>query len=255
LISTKSFFCKPLAFRVCLLILSCVLSLGAFTGPVALHAQATSLAAVDQPAIGVPIPKSEPKTEADEMNAYRHSATVEWLSKLMHTDVETTARIFEFINFAIIVLAVGIPLFKLLPKVFRQRSARLGAELEVAHAKTADANDRLSAVEAKLAGLDAEINAIRNQVDEAMRADEARSKALIEEETARIVAAAEQEIVMAGSQAQRGLKQFAADLAIDRALSTLTLDAETDRALIAEFALDVAKDGGGRKHSSKGDKN
>jgi F-type H+-transporting ATPase subunit b len=238
-----------------LLVLGCVLSLGAFTGPVALHAQATSLAAFDQPAIGVPIPKSEPKTEADEMNAYRHSATVEWLSKLMHTDIETTARIFEFINFAIIVLAVGIPLFKLLPKVFRQRSARLGAELEVAHAKTADANDRLSAVEAKLAGLDAEINAIRNQVDEAMHADEARSKALIEEETARIVAAAEQEIVMAGSQAQRGLKQFAADLAIDRALSTLTLDAETDRALIAEFALDVAKDGGRRKHSSKGDKN
>jgi F-type H+-transporting ATPase subunit b len=257
LISIESFVRRPLVFRArfrtCLLILSFALSFGVMATPVALHAQATALAAADQPAIGVPVPKSEPKSEADELNAYRHSATVQWFAKLLHVDVETAAKGFEYINFAIILLAVGIPLFKILPKMFRQQSARLGAELEVAHAKTADANERLSAVEAKLAGLDAEISAIRKHVEEDMRADEARSKAQIEEETARIVTAAEQEIVMAGSQAQRGLKQFAADLAIDRALSTLTLDAETDRALIAEFAMDV--DGGKRKRSSKGDKN
>jgi F-type H+-transporting ATPase subunit b len=241
--------------RACLPVLFLALSFGAVATPVALHAQATSLAAADQPAIGVPTPKSEPKPEADEVTAYRHSATVQWFAKLLNVDVEVAAKTFEYINFAVILLAVGIPLFRFLPKVFRQRSARLGAELEVAQAKTADANARLSAVEARMAGLDAEISAIRKQVDEDMRGDEARNKAAIEEETARIVTAAEQEIVMAGSQAQRGLRQFAANLAIDRALSTLTLDAETDRALIAEFALDVAKSGGSRKHSSKGDKN
>jgi hypothetical protein len=47
------------------------------------------------------------------------------------------------------------------------------------------------------------------------------------------------------------LKKFAANLAIDRALSTLTLDAEADRALIAEFADDVD---GGRK-TRKGGRN
>jgi F-type H+-transporting ATPase subunit b len=106
-------------------------------------------------------------------------------------------------------------------------------------------------VEEKMAGLDAEIAAIRKQVEEDMRSDEARSKAILEEETARIVASAEQEIAVAAAQAQRGLKQFAADLAIDRAVSQLTVSAETDRALFAEFAADVA--GGGKRRAAKGD--
>jgi F-type H+-transporting ATPase subunit b len=210
---------------------------------------------LDQPRLhGAPTPgKPETNSEEEQEKKFRHSPTIEWFSKLLGLDVETAASIFEWINFAVIALAVGIPLFRWLPKVFRQRSARLSADIEVAQAKTADANDRLAAVEAKLAGLDAEINAIRQQVDEAMRADEVRAKAAIEEETARIVASAEREIVMAGTQAQRGLRKFAADLAIDRALTQLTLDAETDRALIAEFAADIAHGGNGR--SGKGAKN
>jgi F-type H+-transporting ATPase subunit b len=197
-----------------------------------------SAAASNEQSAEKSLQKEEKKSEAEETNLYRHSPTVQWVAKLIHADVEATARGFEFINFAIIVLAVGIPLFKVIPKVLRQRKARLGAELEVAQAKTADANERLNAVEAKLAGLDAEIRAIRKQVEEDMVGDEERFKATIEEETARIVASAEQEIVIAGAQARRGLKQFAADLAIDRALSRLTLDDETDHALIAEFAND-----------------
>jgi len=209
----------------------------------------------DQP----PVPSEhagepETKAEEDETAQFRHSPTVAWFSKVLHLDIETTAKMFEYINFAVIVLAVGIPLVRWLPKMFRQRSARLRADLEVAQAKTADANERLSAVEAKLAGLDAEINAIRKQVDEDMRADEVRSKTAIEEETARIVASAQQEIAMAGTQAQRGLRQFAAQMAVDRALSQLTLDAETDHALIAEFASEI--DGSGRrKHANKGERN
>ncbi len=70
----------------------------------------------------------------------------------------------------------------------RRRSSKLSADIEVAQAKTADANERLKAIEEKLAGLDAEVAAIRKQVEEEMRADEARSKAILEEETARIVA-------------------------------------------------------------------
>ena len=195
--------------------------------------------------------QAEKETEADETSVYRHSPSVQWFAKLLHLDVETAAKLFEYINFAIIVLAVGIPLFKMLPAAMRKRSAKLSADLEVAQAKTQDANDRLKAVEAKLAGLDAEIAAIRKQVEEDMRADEARSKAILEEETARIVAAAEQEIAVAAAQAQRGLKQFAADLAIDRAVSQLTIDADTDRALFAEFANDVAGKNGRKRQRGK----
>ena len=180
------------------------------------------------------------KKEHEQSEGFRkEGALVKWTVNTFHVDPEVAARGYEFINFAIIVLAVGIPLFKVIPGVFRKRDARLGADLEVARAKTMDANERLSAVEAKLAGLDSEIAAIRKQVDEDMKSDEARAKTHIQEETARIVASAEQEIITAGTLVQRGLKQFAADLAIDRAMSQLTLDAETDRALIAEFASDV----------------
>lgn len=195
---------------------------------------------------------AQKKSEADETSVYRHSASVQWFAKLLHVDVETAAKLFEYINFAVILLAVGIPLAKALPKVMRQRKAKLNAALEVAQARTQDANDRLKAVEEKMAGLDTEIAAIRKQVEEDMRSDEARNKALIEEETARIVASAEQEIVVAAEQAQRKLKQFAADLAIDRAVSQLTVNADTDRALFAEFAADVAG-GHGKRRAAKGD--
>ena len=236
----------------------------------ALSTAAAPVAAVAQAADTVPQAQTQPKSgpesvfkqehkaekaeEADETDAYRHSASVQWFAKLLHLDVETAAKIFEYINFAVILLAIGIPLAKMLPAAMRKRSAKLSADLEVAQAKTKDANDRLKAVEEKLAGLDSEIAAIRKQVEEQMREDEARSKTLLEEETARVVAAAEQEIAMAAAQAQRGLKQFAADLAIDRAVSRLSIDAETDRALFAEFAMDIAGKPGKRRQA-KGDQN
>jgi F-type H+-transporting ATPase subunit b len=198
--------------------------------------------------------QAEKAEEADETAAYRHSPSVQWLANLMHLDVETTATIFEYINFAVILLAVGIPVAKMLPAAMRRRSAKLSADLEVAQAKTQDANDRLQAVEEKLAGLDSEIAAIRKQVEEQMREDQVRSKALIEEETARIVAGAEQEIAVAAAEAQRALKHFAADLAMDRAVSQLTIDAETDRALFLEFAHDVLGKPGKRQRA-KGDQN
>ncbi|HTJ30762.1 MAG TPA: ATP synthase F0 subunit B [Acidobacteriaceae bacterium] len=214
---------------------------------------AASLAFFDQPPVPSESDKGkETKAEESQEAKFRHSATIEWFSKLFGIDIDTTADIFEYINFAVILLAVGIPLFRGLPKLFRKRQAKLSADIEVAQAKTADANDRLGIVEAKLKGLDAEIDAIRKQVDEAMRADEARAKASIEEETARILASAEHEIAQAGAQAQRGLRQFAADLAVDRALTKINLDADTDRALIAEFASDIAT---GHRRARKGEQN
>ncbi len=181
--------------------------------------------------------KQETKdSEAESTDKYRHSATVQWIAKVVHVDDETAAKGFEWINFAVVLLAVGIPLFRILPGVFRKRAEALSLDLETARAATADANSRLNAVEAKLAGLDAEIAAIRRQVEEEMLGDEQRIKASVGEEATRIVAAAEQEITVAGALAQRELKQYAANLAVERALTRLTLNEATDRQLIAEFA-------------------
>jgi F-type H+-transporting ATPase subunit b len=149
------------------------------------------------------------------------------------------------INVLIVVLGLGIPLARFIPKVLRKRAQTLQTDIESARKMTADANTRLSAIEAKLAGLDTEIDKIRAQVEEESKQDEVRIKSTISEESARIVAAAEQEIGVAAAQARRGLRHFAADLAIEQAAKQLVLTPEADSALIAEFLVDVGAHQGG----------
>ena len=79
---------------------------------------------------------------------FRHSPMVQKLAKLLHLDIETAARLFEIINFLIIVFAIGIPLFKIMPKMLKNRRETLTKSIEEARAVTVDAQARLSAVEA-----------------------------------------------------------------------------------------------------------
>ncbi|HEY2858961.1 MAG TPA: ATP synthase F0 subunit B [Terracidiphilus sp.] len=200
------------------------------------------------------------KEEGEEENIFRHTALVQAISDAVFHDnksdtdpakqkiradhVELTARSFEWLNFAIIILAIVIPLAKFLPKALRGRSQTLKRRLDEARKTTADANTRLSAVEAQLSRLDDEIAKIRASVEDESKQDEARIKASIDEERTRIVASAEQEIAAAAAHAQRGLRHFAADLAIENAARQLILTPETDRALIAEFVSDTTAKGG-----------
>jgi F-type H+-transporting ATPase subunit b len=194
--------------------------------------------------------------EEEEHNVYRHTALVVSISDaIFHDDkkatdpekvhlreehIEKTARSFEWINAAIIWLCIIVPLAKILPKVLRKRKQTLSNNLETARKATSDANSRLSAVEAQLSRLDEEIAKIRTQVEEDSKQDEVRIKATIGEESTRIVAAAEQEITQAAAQARRGLRTFAADLAIENAAKQLTLTPEADSALISEFVREAA---------------
>lgn len=141
------------------------------------------------------------------------------------------------------VLAIVVPLVRVMPKFLKNRAAKVREDIDSAKKVTDDANARLSAVEAKLASIGDEIAKFRAEVERESSQDEARIKATIEEESTRIVAAAEQEIGVAAAQAKRALRHFAADLAIEQAAKQLVLTAETDRALIAEFVGDVAKGG------------
>jgi F-type H+-transporting ATPase subunit b len=189
--------------------------------------------------------KPKPETaEEDEESTYLHTPLVASIGRALHLSVETTAKVFLFVNFAVIALAIVIPIAKILPKVMRKRSTTLSQNLETARKTTADANARLGAVEAQLSRLDEEIAKIRAQVEQESVQDAERIKATIEEERARIVASAEQEISVAAAQAKRGLRHFAADLAIDRAVRQLDLTPEADRALIAEFVSETAQNGG-----------
>jgi F-type H+-transporting ATPase subunit b len=73
--------------------------------------------------------------------------------------------------------------------------------------------------------------------------DEQRIRDTINSERERIIASAEQEIAAAQSAAQRELKKFAADLAVDHALRKIQLSTDADRALVKEFGKTLS--GGG----------
>jgi F-type H+-transporting ATPase subunit b len=193
-----------------------------------------------------PLTANTEKAEDNEESAFLHAPAVRSVARILHLDIETTIAILLGINFAVIFFAIAIPLYRVMPKVLRNRSRTLSQDLKTARDATADAQVRLSAVEAKLAGLDQEMRDFRAQVERESLEDERRIKAAIGEESFRIVAAAEQEIGLAAAQAKRGLRNFAADLAIEQATKQLVLTPDADRAVIAEFVSGIAADGPGK---------
>ncbi len=183
-----------------------------------------------------------PPSQEEQEQAFLHAPIVQSLARVLHLNIQTTIYLLLGINFAIIFFGIVIPLGRLMPKLFRKRSENLSHDLKTARDATTDAQSRLSAVEAKLAGLGEEMQKFRAQVEQDSLEDEKRIKASLSEESARIVAAAEQEINVAAAQVRRGLRDFAADLAIEQASKQLALTPETDRALIAEFVAGVSAD-------------
>jgi F-type H+-transporting ATPase subunit b len=208
-------------------------------------ANPASTQAASAPANGTT--SAQPASSDDEGDAqFLHSPMVQSVARILHLKLDTTVDILLGINFAIIFFAIAIPLTRIMPKMIRKRSQTLSHDLTDARQATADAQARLSAVEAKLAGLGEEIKKLSAQVEQESVEDEKRIKASLGEESARIVAAAEQELNAAVTQAKRGLRSFAADLAIGQAEKQIALSAETDRALIAEFVAGVAGDAAGK---------
>lgn len=207
-------------------------------------AQAEAAPASEQPAQAGNFHSSYARPDApepaSEEEGYRHSAAVQAIAKMLHMDVETTAKLFEDINSGVIVIAILWFLVKALPKAFRKRSETIQKDLVEARSATEDANRRLSAVEARLAKLDSEIDAVRKQAERDSIEDEKRIKATLEEERQRIVSSAEQEIAAFGASAQRDLKKFAANLAVDRALQRIHLGADADKILVKEFTADLS---------------
>ena len=237
-----------------LMVLAAGLTVVPFTAPMRAAEQPAAAGPAPSAAAETSKPAEAPQTAEDQEEAFLHSSVVQSIARLLHLKVDTTVDIFLGINFAIIFFAIAIPLSRLGPKIIRGRSQTLSHDLETARAATADAQARLSAVEAKLAGLDEEMRSFRAQVEQESLEDEKRIKAAIGEESARIVAAAEQEIGAAAAQAKRGLRNFAADLAISQAVDQVTKHLagtpEADRAVIAEFVAGIASDG-----PAKGGKN
>ncbi len=133
---------------------------------------------------------AESASDDNEVNVYRHAPMVHTFARLSGLPVETTARIFEFINFLILAIAVLWFVARALPKALRGRSERIQKNLVDARVATEDANRRLQDVEQRLAKLDSEIAGMKAQAEKETAADEIRIRALMDEEQQRLVHAA-----------------------------------------------------------------
>ena len=180
--------------------------------------------------------------EEDANEKYKQSASVKKIGSMLGLTTEQAATAFEVTNFAVLAILLGVFLVKALPKTFRDRNTAIQKHLVDARTATEEASIRLSGVEARLAKLDDEIAAMKAQADKVSAQDEQRIKASVEEETQKILAAAEQEIAAATTHAQRQLQQYAAELAIEQAARKLVISAETDRLLIQNFARRLGGD-------------
>ena len=182
------------------------------------------------------------EAEHDETDQYKHSAMVQKIGKMMGMSTDTAATTFEVANFAVLALLVGYGLLKVLPKTFKDRTSSIQKQLVDARTATEEASIRLSSVEERLSHLDEQIAGMKAQAERDSAADEARIKASVEEETKKILAAADQEIAAASMHAHRDLQRYAAELAIEQAAKKLVISAETDRLLVQNFARQLSGD-------------
>lgn len=185
--------------------------------------------------------------ERDENAIYRHSTMVAKLGHMLGMTPEAASTVFEVGNFALLAIGVGFLMMKILPKTFRDRSSAIQKHLLEARVATEQANVRLNSVEERLSKLDEQIAGMKAQAEKDAALEEVRLRVSVEEETRKILAAADGEIAAATQHAQRQLQQYAAELAIEQAAKKLVITAETDRLLVQSFArrlgMDDAKGG------------
>jgi F-type H+-transporting ATPase subunit b len=183
----------------------------------------------------------------DDADQYRYAPIVQSMAHRLGMSTYTAAIVFEWLNFFVLLAAIGWFVARVLPKTLRGRRERIQGEIEEARAATEDANRRLMGVEQRLSKLGEEIEAMYAQAQRDMVAEERRLRAALEEEKDRIVHEAAKEVNAASATAQRQLKNLTADLVIEHARRQVVVNVPTDRALVDAFlaGLPGERHGGG----------
>lgn len=184
------------------------------------------------------------EAEHEENAEFKYSGSVQWLAQHMGISTAAAYWLSILLNFGVVLALIIWGMRAGLPGVFRDRTAAIQRGMEEARKASAEANLRLSEIEARLAKLGEEIGGMQARAEQDAIQEEQRLRQGTEEEVRKIVQAAEQEIAAAGNQARRELKQFAADLAVNLAEKRLTVTDAQDRELVREFAGNL--DGAGK---------
>jgi F-type H+-transporting ATPase subunit b len=147
------------------------------------------------------------------------------------------AEIFKWINFAVVAGAILWIFGKKLPPVFRANSEKISSSITKAQAAKAEADRILKDAEQRLARLEEEVRALREEAQREAAAEADRIRAMAKSDAEKIDLAAKAEIAAAERAARLELKALAASLALDGAESLLTkqLTPQTQESLIAGF--------------------
>jgi F-type H+-transporting ATPase subunit b len=196
------------------------------------------------PANAAPNPSPEPDSAEHETEQFKHSASVQLLSRITGLSLDAVYWLAVILNFAIVAGIIAWASKKNLPAMFRNRTAAIQKSLEEARKASEDANRRLADIESRLGHLDDEIHQMRATSEREAAAEEERIKASAAEEVRRISESAGQEIAAATKAARRELTAYAADLAVTLATKQIHVDTATDQALVRRFAEQISNNGG-----------
>ena len=123
----------------------------------------------------------------------------------------------KWANFAILAAALGFLIVKNAGPFFASRSIEIRKGIEDATKLRADAEARAAAMDARLANIGVEVEALRNAAKDEAAQEGARIRQETERELAKIQTHADQEIANALKTAQIELKSYSAQLAVDLA--------------------------------------
>ncbi len=174
--------------------------------------------------------------EKDEMDEFKHSSSVQLVSRLTGLNLQQSYWLSVILNFAVIAIVIIWAGRKYLPGMFRDRTAAIQKAMQEAQKASAEARQKLAQIESRLQKLDDEIATIRDSAEKEGEAEAARILAAAQEDARKIIASAEQEISAAAKAARRQLTAYAADLAVGLAQKQIHVDASTDQALVRSFA-------------------
>jgi len=151
----------------------------------------------------------------------------------------------KWANFAILAAGVGYLLAKHAGPYFTSRSTEIRKGIEEAQKLRAEAEQRAEAMDARLALLGVEVEAMRKASHEEATQEAHRIRHETAEEMAKIQANADREITSALKAAQIELKSYSAQLAIDLAREKVRqrmtpADQET---LVRNFVTDLSRQG------------
>ncbi|HUK31092.1 MAG TPA: ATP synthase F0 subunit B [Candidatus Acidoferrum sp.] len=137
--------------------------------------------------------------------------------------------LFKWLNFAVVIGAIGYFVAKKAPAVFRGRADQIASAIESAQAAKAEADRQLREAEAGLARLDEETAKMRDALKKDFEDESQRLRVAGKQEIERIDRAANVEIAAARRLAQLDLRELAARLATGRAATLVAQQMTPDR--------------------------